>query len=141
MKKSESPLPHLDGSPTRSILVVDDSLPMRTALCDLLEVFCPDFTIQQADCAEKALEMVASQVPDLVLMDIALPGMDGLTCLKEILCLHPQVLSVVISYHEEHPYHQKALHAGANAYIVKRRLYLDLIPVIKSILNLGSVSN
>jgi DNA-binding NarL/FixJ family response regulator len=138
---SESNLRNPTGSPSRMILVVDDSLPMRAALCDLLEVFCPDYTIQQADCAETALSIVSKRVPDLVLMDIALPGMDGLTCLKEILCLHPQVQSVVISYHEEHPYHQKALNAGANAYIVKRRLYLDLIPVIKSILNLESGSN
>lgn len=117
------------------ILVVDDSLPMRAALHDLMELSYPSSTILQAGSAEQALQMVTSQVPDLVLMDIALPGMDGLTCLTEILCLYPRVRSVVISYHEEQPYHQKALKAGADAYIVKRRLYIDLIPAIHNLLN------
>lgn len=135
----EPSLPLLSDPPVPIILIVDDSQPMRTAMCDLMEISCPDFTILQADCAENALKMVASRVPDLVLMDIALPGMDGLTCLKEILRLHPRVSSVVISYHEEQPYQQKALTAGANAYIVKRRLYLDLVPAIKKLLNLERV--
>ena len=100
------------------ILIVDDSPPMRKALCDLMELSYPASTILQAESAEQALEMVAAQTPDLVLMDIALPGMDGLTCLAEIRRIHPHVCSVVISYHEEQPYHQKALDAGADAYVV-----------------------
>ena len=122
------------------ILIVDDSQPMRTALCDLMMLSYPASSILLAESAEQALEMVASQAPDLVLMDIALPGMDGLTCLKEILCLHPHVRSVVISYHEEQPYHQKAIDAGADTYVVKRRVYIDLMPAIKSLLNLESAT-
>jgi DNA-binding NarL/FixJ family response regulator len=114
--------------------VVDDSQPMRAALCDLMALSYPDSSILQAESGEQALEMVASQAPDLVLMDIALPGMDGLTCLAEMQGLHPQLCSVVISYHEEQPYHQKALDAGAGAYVVKRRLYIDLMPAINTLL-------
>jgi len=127
-------LPKVSSFPV--ILVVDDSQPMRAALCDLMELSYTSSTILQAESAEQALQMVASQAPDLVLMDIALPGMDGLTCLAEILRIYPHVRSVVISYHEEQPYHQKALDAGADAYVVKRRLYVDLMPAINNLLNL-----
>jgi DNA-binding NarL/FixJ family response regulator len=130
MHNSSLPLPQL------VVLIVDDSLPMRTALCDLMALSYPSSIILQAESAEQALQMVISQPPDLVLMDIALPGMDGLTCLAEILRIHPHVCSVVISYHEEQPYHQKALDAGADTYVVKRRLYIDLMPAIKNLLNL-----
>jgi len=127
-------LPVLQKTSIPVILIVDDSQPMRAALCDLMELSYPASTILQAESAEQALQIVALQTPDLVLMDIALPGMDGLTCLTEMLRLHPHINSVVISYHEEQPYHQKALDAGADAYVVKRRLYVDLMPAIKSLL-------
>jgi CheY-like chemotaxis protein len=77
-----------------------------------------------------ALELVNKQFPDLVLMDIALPGMDGLTCLVEIKQRCLQTRSVVISYHEEQPYIQKAMQAGASAFVAKRRMYQDLSPIL-----------
>jgi len=117
------------------ILIVEDNPFMRAALCDLIGVSHPASTILQANSAEKALELVAGQAPDLVLMDIALPGMDGLTCLAEIKNLCPETRSVVISYHEEQPYIQKALQAGAVAFVPKRRLYLDLAPILQKILD------
>lgn len=130
----DSVLPLSIDPPRPVVLVVDDSQPMRQALCDLMALSYPSSCILEAGSAEQALEIVASQPPDLVLMDIALPGMDGLTCLIEIRRSLPQVRSVVISYHEEQPYHQKALDAGADAYVVKRKLYLDLIPAIDGLL-------
>ncbi len=129
-----SNLPILTKSLQPVFLIVDDSQPMRQALCDLMEVSYPASTILQAESAEQALQLVASRAPDLVLMDIALPGMDGLTCLVEILRSFPRTRSVVISYHEEQPYHHKALQAGADAYVVKRRLYVDLMPAIDKLL-------
>ncbi|OGN72259.1 MAG: hypothetical protein A2X25_00935 [Chloroflexi bacterium GWB2_49_20] len=123
------------------ILIVEDSQPMRAALCDLIGLSYPSSCILQADSAEQALELVSSQAPDLVLMDISLPGMDGLTCLAEIRHIFPQTRSVVISYHEEQPYQLKAQKAGASAYITKRRLYLDLMPVIYSFLKPDQVKS
>lgn len=131
---SNSNLPNSNKFLAPVILMVDDSLPMRKALCDLMELSYPGSSILEAESAEQALEIVASQPPDLVLMDVALPGMDGLTCLAKIRNLCPQTRSVVISYHEEQPYHQKAMDAGADTYVVKRRLYLDLIPAIENLL-------
>lgn len=116
------------------ILIVEDNPFMRNSLCDLIGQSHPTCTLLQANCAEKALELVASQPPDLVLMDIALPGMDGLTCLAEIKKQVPTSRSVVISYHEEPPYVQRAKEAGADAYVAKRRLYLDLAPLLQLLL-------
>jgi DNA-binding NarL/FixJ family response regulator len=117
------------------ILVVEDSPPMRLALCDMLQISNEPCLILQAGNAEEALELVLEQAPDLVLMDIALPGMDGLTCLAEIKRRWPATRSLVISYHEEDPYRQKALQAGADEYITKRRLYLDLAPTLAGLLH------
>jgi DNA-binding NarL/FixJ family response regulator len=130
---NQPPLLHETVLPV--ILIVEDSLPMRQVLTDLIAIAYPQGSILQAGSAEAALELIASHRPDLVLMDIALPGMDGLTCLQEIKRLVPTARSVVISYHEEQPYQQKSLHAGADHYISKRKLYLDLMPAIHSLLD------
>lgn len=120
--------------PAKVILIVEDNPFMRNSLCDLIGQSHPACTILQANSAEKALELVASRAPDLVLMDIALPGMDGLTCLAEIKKRWAETRSVVISYHEEAPYVQRAKESGADAYVAKRRLYLDLAPLLNFLL-------
>ena len=64
------------------ILIVDDNaanLKLATAVLD-----CPDFELFQAMDAEEALRLIASAPPDLILMDIALPGMDGLTLTRKL---------------------------------------------------------
>jgi DNA-binding NarL/FixJ family response regulator len=132
MTNPETPVPNKNTGPV--ILIVDDSLPMRMALSDMIGLAYPSFCILQAESGEQALEVARTRPPDLVLMDIVLPGMDGLACLVEIRRLYPETRSVVISYHEEQPYRQKALQAGASAYIAKRRLYLDLMPAIDNLL-------
>ena len=134
LPNDQSALKIINKDPRKVILVVEDNPFMRNSLCDLIGQSHPVCTLLQANCAEKALELVASQPPDLVLMDIALPGMDGLTCLAEIKKLYPATRSVVISYHEELPYVQRAREAGADAYVAKRRLYLDLAPLLNFLL-------
>lgn len=134
-----SALAKIGTAPRQVILVVEDNPFMRHSLCDLIGQSHPDCTLLEANSGEKALELVTSQPPDLVLMDIALPGMDGLTCLVEIKKLVPTARSVVISYHEEPPYVARAREAGADAYVAKRRLYLDLAPLLNSILNLKTL--
>jgi DNA-binding NarL/FixJ family response regulator len=131
----DQPAPKISKEgPSKVILIVEDNPFMRNSLCDLIGQSHPACTLLQANCAEKALELVANQAPDLVLMDIALPGMDGLTCLAEIKKQYPATRSVVISYHEEAPYVQRAKESGADAYVAKRRLYLDLAPLLNFLL-------
>ena len=102
-----------------SVLIVDDHEIVRRGIRAYLETQ-PDFNvIGEAASGEEAIQMALNLVPDVVLMDLILPGMDGVESTRRIKSLSPRTQIVVLtSYHEdEHIF--PALKAGATAYILK----------------------
>jgi len=102
-----------------SVLIVDDHEIVRRGIRAYLETQ-PDFNvIGEAGSGEEAIEMALNLVPDIVLMDLILPGLDGVESTRRIKSLSPRTQIVVVtSYHEdEHIF--PALKAGATAYILK----------------------
>lgn len=102
-----------------SILIVDDHEVVRNGIRSYLETL-PDFhVIGEAASGEEAIKMVGEQIPDVVLMDLILPGMDGIEATREVKKVSPRTQVVVLtSYHEdEHIF--PALKAGAISYILK----------------------
>jgi two-component system, NarL family, response regulator LiaR len=102
-----------------SVLIVDDHEIVRRGIRAYLETQ-PDFNvIGEAGSGEEAIEMALNLVPDIVLMDLILPGLDGVESTRRIKSLSPRTQIVVLtSYHEdEHIF--PALKAGATAYILK----------------------
>jgi len=102
-----------------SILIVDDHEVVRSGLRSYLETL-PDFhVIGEAASGEEAVKMVSEQIPDVVLMDLIMPGMDGIETTREVKKVSPRTQVVVLtSYHEdEHIF--PALKAGAISYILK----------------------
>ena len=102
-----------------SVLIVDDHEIVRRGIRAYLETQ-PDFNvIGEAASGEEAIQMALNLVPDVVLMDLILPGLDGVESTRRIKSLSPRTQIVVLtSYHEdEHIF--PALKAGATAYILK----------------------
>ena len=103
----------------KKILVVEDNLQNRKLVCDLLMV--KGYDICEASTAEVALQMVRDQAPDLILMDVQLPGMDGLT-LTSKLREDPatrDIIIIALTASAMKDNHEKGLQAGCDGYITK----------------------
>jgi DNA-binding NarL/FixJ family response regulator len=102
-----------------SILIVDDHEVVRNGIRSYLETL-PEFNVVgEAASGEEAVKMVGDLIPDVVLMDLIMPGMDGIETTREVKKISPRTQVVVLtSYHEdEHIF--PALKAGAISYILK----------------------
>jgi len=102
-----------------SIIIVDDHEVVRNGIRAFLETL-PDFqVVGEASSGEEAIRLVADLIPDVVLMDLIMPGMDGIESTREVKKISPRTQVVVLtSYHEdEHIF--PALKAGAISYILK----------------------
>jgi NarL family two-component system response regulator LiaR len=102
-----------------SILIVDDHEVVRKGLRGYLETLAEFDVVGEAATGEEALALVAELIPDVVLMDLILPGMDGVEATRRVRKISPRTQVVVLtSYHEDiHIF--PALKAGATAYILK----------------------
>lgn len=102
----------------KKILVVEDNLQNRKLVCDLLRV--KGYDIYEASTAEVALQIIRDQAPDLILMDVQLPGMNGLTLtrkLREDPATRNIIIALTASAMKDDQ--EKALQAGCDGYITK----------------------
>lgn len=113
----------------RTALVVDDHHRMRRLETELLRQLLPDYDIEEADTAEAAIEAVARRRPGLVLMDVHLPGIDGLEATRRILEIAPETTIIVVSLADDWRYFQLALEAGARAFAPKGTLH-EALPAL-----------
>jgi PAS domain S-box-containing protein len=123
-----------EGSLGKTIMVVDDHQPLRESLRALLLEAMPDCSIIEAADGEEAIKIADTKSPDIVIMDIGLPGIDGIETTKIIHARKPELKVVMLSLHEEDNYRQEAKLAGASAYVSKRTMYKDLVTVVKQAL-------
>jgi two-component system response regulator YesN len=95
----------------------------------------PDrFVVSEADSGPLALRMAEENRPDIVLMDIRIPGMDGLEAARRILALSPSTAIFMISAHDNFEYARRALEIGARGYILKPFRVEDIVPRLRSVL-------
>ena len=94
-----------------------------------------DLVVQgEAEDARKALEMIEKLKPDLVIVDISLPGVDGLELLKNIRLRHAELPALVVSMHDEALFAERALRAGARGYIMKQEAVEKVLVAIRRVL-------
>jgi DNA-binding NarL/FixJ family response regulator len=113
-----------------TILTVDDHDVLRTALKSWILLNYPDTQILEARTGEEALVVVAAHEPDIVLMDISLPRMNGIEATGQIKALDPLVQLVILTANDVSTYRREAAAAGASAYVLKDRIALELAPVL-----------
>jgi DNA-binding NarL/FixJ family response regulator len=119
----------------RSILIVDDHPMMREGLVQLISHEKDLETCGEAGTAHEALEKINAAKPDLVLTDITLPGKSGIELIKDLKVMHPGVLILVISMHDEALYVERVLRAGARGYIMKQEGGKKIMEAIRQVLD------
>ncbi len=119
------------------IVVVDDHPLMRKGLVMSLEADSDLVVCGQASSAEDGIGVVEAQNPDLVIVDISLPGMSGLEMVKQIQAIRPGVKTLVVSRHDESLYAERAIRAGAKGYVMKLEAPDVMIKAVRKVMNGG----
>lgn len=119
--------------PKQRIVLVDDHEVVRLGLKSLLEHHDAFEVIGEASSAKEALELVARLHPDIVLMDIRLPGTSGIEACEEITNQHPNSKVVMLTSYAEDEMLFSAIRAGASGYILKQIGGDDLIRAIEAV--------
>ena len=115
------------------VLVVDDHALHRDGTRQILEAH-PDLqVVGEADCGEVALALVNQLRPDVVLMDIRLPGMNGVEVTRALTRDHPDVRVLMVSAYDEDVYVRGALEAGAAGYLRKTAPGKELIEAVRAV--------
>lgn len=115
------------------ILLADDHAVLRAGLRALLSREPDMEVVGEAASGTETLRKVEELRPDVVLMDISMPGMEGLEATAQIKQKHPRVKVLILTMHEDRRYLLPALKAGASGYVVKRAADVELIGAIRAI--------
>lgn len=115
------------------ILLADDHTVMRSGLRLLLERQPNLVVVGEASDGRQAVDMAAAEKPDVVVMDIAMPHLNGVEAARQIVNRAPQTAVVILSMHSDESYVIRSLKAGARAYLLKDSAESDLISAIHAI--------
>jgi len=116
------------------VLIVDDHPTMREGLFRVIDQESDLQVSGQTDSAPRALQLIESSKPDLVLLDISLGNDNGIELLKDIRTRYPQLLILVHSMHEDSVYAGRSLRAGAKGYVAKSEPTENLLKAIREVL-------
>lgn len=115
------------------ILLVDDHEVVRLGLKALLDHHGQFEVVGEAATAKEALEQVARLHPDIVLMDIRLPGTSGIEACEEVVRQHPETRVVMLTSYAEDEMLFSAIRAGASGYVLKQIAGEDLVRALESV--------
>ena len=121
------------GRPPVRTLMVDDHAMFLDELTHLLAETRETNVVGRAASGEDALEQVTRLQPDLVLMDLAMPGMGGLEATRRMKTRAGAPRIIMLSLNEDPIYHRAALEVGANGFLPKSKLGTALMPMIRSL--------
>ncbi|MBD3610459.1 MAG: response regulator [Gammaproteobacteria bacterium] len=117
------------------VLLVDDHELVRTGLKGILESVDGYQVIGEAETGEEALALTKVQVPDLILMDINMPGIGGLETTRKIRQFNPDIKVIVLTMHKEGPFPANMIRAGAKGYITKNCGVDETLLAISEVMN------
>lgn len=119
----------------KKILIVDDHPILRKGLSLFINQE-PDLIVAgEAEDAHHALEMIDALKPDMVIIDISLPGIDGIELIKTLKMRYHNISALVVSMHDESLFAERAIRAGARGYIMKQEAVEDVLVAIRRVLN------
>jgi DNA-binding NarL/FixJ family response regulator len=117
------------------VLIVDDHPVVRDGLTTIINHEQDMNVCGEADDAPEALKAVAELKPDVVVVDISLKSSDGIELTKRIKAGHPKLSVIVLSIHDESLYAERALLAGAKAYLMKDAVSENIVEAIHTVLS------
>lgn len=115
------------------VLVVDDHELVRTGIARILNDAPGIKVVAEADCGEEAIVQVRRHQPDVVLMDLNMPGMGGLEATRKLLKSYPELKIIVVTVHAVDPYPTHLLRAGVSGYLTKGCAVDEIINAIRSV--------
>jgi two-component system, NarL family, invasion response regulator UvrY len=116
------------------VLIVDDHQIVRRGLKEIFADEFADLNVGEAETSKAALELVMTQDWDIVLLDINIPGRNGLEVLEEVKRLRPRTPVLVLSAYPEEEFAIRALKCGASGYLNKSRASDELLAGVKKVL-------
>jgi two-component system, NarL family, invasion response regulator UvrY len=116
-----------------NIILVDDHAVVRAGVRRLLEQETLFDVIAEAESGEKAYQLFGELNPDVMVMDLSMPGMGGLEAIRRILMRDEKAKILVLSMHEDLSFANQALKLGAKGYLIKNTLGDDLVKAIEAI--------
>jgi DNA-binding NarL/FixJ family response regulator len=122
------------------ILIVEDHPAVRESLHAWLAALFPQDIVIAAASGEEAVSIAATISPNVVIMDITLPGMSGIEATRLVKADVPAAHIIMLTIHEEDVYQMDAADAGASAFISKRLMQTLLLPAIRKFLPTNSTT-
>ncbi|HXJ04595.1 MAG TPA: response regulator transcription factor [Candidatus Acidoferrum sp.] len=116
-----------------TVLLVDDHALVRRGFRRILEDDAEIEVVGEASDGEEAVRLAAKERPEVIVMDCAMPGMNGLEATRRILEARPEAAILMLSMHSEDTLVRQALDAGARGYILKNAMDLDLANAVKRV--------
>ena len=118
---------------TTKTLIVDDNAAFRREVRDLLASEPDIEVVGEAVDGEEAIRLARTLKPDLVLMDVRMPGTNGISATAEIRSMLPQVKVIILTIFDLEEYREAAIASGASGYVVKNSLIEELVPAIRGV--------
>jgi YesN/AraC family two-component response regulator len=115
------------------VLVVDDSEVVRRGICRILKSQADIEIVSEASDGAEAVRKVLEHRPDIVLLDITMPVMNGFDAARRIKHEIPSTLILMVSQFDCAPFAKEAIAAGASGYVVKSNASTELIPALRKI--------
>ena len=116
-----------------TIVLVDDHAVVRAGVKRLLEQEPLFEVIAEAESGEKGYQLFGALEPDVMVIDLSMPGMGGLEAIRRIIMRHEKAKILVLSMHEDLSFANQALKLGAKGYLIKNTLGDDLVKAIETI--------
>jgi DNA-binding NarL/FixJ family response regulator len=117
------------------ILIADDHTLLRNGICALLEDEQGMAIVGEASDGREAVRLVDQLKPNVVLMDIAMPLLNGLEATRQIKREHPEINVLVLTMYDNEEYFREMLEVGASGYIIKRAAATELVSAIRAVYN------
>jgi DNA-binding NarL/FixJ family response regulator len=119
----------------KRILIADDHKLVREGLASLLKAEDDLTIVGEAKSGLETVRMADELHPHVIIMDVAMPDLNGIEATRKILELHPNIKIVAISGHRNKVFVRRMLEAGASAYLLKERAYEEMLKAIHEVLN------
>lgn len=136
-KNRDRPIPikgdKMKASMTVTVSIIEDDVPAREILADWIRRFDGFDCVSEHDDAETALAMLPGLKPCVVLVDINLPGMNGIECIRRLKAVLPDTQFVMLTVYEDDNHIFRALSAGASGYLLKQTSRQMLLAALKEV--------
>ncbi len=120
------------------VYLIDDHHVVRQAVVEMLSAEADVSVVGQSGDARSALDVIARERPDIAIVDLRLPGMNGLAAIKEIRARAPDVGIIVFTMYDNPAYVHESINLGAAGYVLKSASKSDLLRAVRAVFNDGT---